>query len=108
VVAGEPRARYLHTRPGAAGDVIDAWRAVLGSDVAWVASRDEAVGTGLFGPVPPEHLDRLGDVIVTCHHSYAVLATKREKESIAKLVAFHGGNTAAEMAIPLIVVTGGR
>lgn len=108
VVAGEPRVRYLHTRPGAAGDVIDAWRAVLGSDVAWVASRDEAVGTGLFGPVPPEHLDRLGDVIVTCHGPYAVLATKREKESIAKLVAFHGGNTAAEMAIPLIVVTGGH
>jgi hypothetical protein len=108
VVAGEPRVRYLHTRPGATGDVIDTWRAVLGPDVAWVATREEVVEAGLFGPVPAEHLDRLGDVIVTCHDSYAILATKREKESIAKLIAFHGGNTAVEMAVPLIVVTGGR
>src|SRR5947199_6798109 len=50
LVAGEPRVRYLHTRPGAGPDVIDAWRAVLG-EAAWVASREEAIATGWYGPV---------------------------------------------------------
>ena len=38
---------------------------------------------------------------------YAILATRREKDSIAKMIAMHGGNTAEEMAIPLILVRGG-
>jgi hypothetical protein len=107
VVAGEPRVRYLHTRPGAASDVIDAWCAVLG-DAAWVASREEAVATGWYGPVPPEHLARIGDVVVVCRDRYAVLATGREPDLIAKLIAFHGSTTPAEMAVPLIVVRGDR
>ena len=37
-------------RPGAAGDVLAAWREVLGHR-AWVASREEAVADGWFGPV---------------------------------------------------------
>lgn len=106
VVAGEPRVRYLHTEAGAAADVIEAWHAVLG-DRAWVASREEVVDTGWYGPVPPDHLDRLGDVIVTCRGRYAILATKREKDSIAKMIAMHGGNTIEEMAIPLVLVRGG-
>jgi predicted AlkP superfamily pyrophosphatase or phosphodiesterase len=107
LVAGEPRVRYLYTAPGAASDVIDAWRAVLG-DHAWVGSREEAVDTGWYGPVPAEHVQRLGDVVVVCRDRYAVLATRREKDSIAKLVAFHGADTPAETAIPLVVVRGGR
>ncbi|OLE22003.1 MAG: alkaline phosphatase family protein [Actinobacteria bacterium 13_1_20CM_3_71_11] len=107
VVAGEPRVRYLHTRPGAAPDVIDAWRAVLG-DAAWVASRDEAVETGWYGPVPEEHRARIGDVVVVCRDRYAILASGREPDLIAKLVAFHGSTTPEEMAIPLVVVRGDR
>jgi hypothetical protein len=107
LVAGEPRVRYVDTVPGAAGDVIDAWREVLG-DHAWVVSRQEAIDTGWYGPVPPEHARRLGDVVAVCGDRYAILATRREKASIAKLIAFHGANTPAETAIPLIVVRGGR
>jgi hypothetical protein len=107
LVAGEPRVRYLYTSPGAAPDVIAAWRAVLG-DHARVMSREEAVDTGWYGPVPAEHARRLGDVVVLCHDRYAVLATGREKSSIASLVAFHGGRTPVETAIPLVVVRGGR
>jgi hypothetical protein len=107
VVAGEPRVRYLHTRPGATPDVIDAWRAVLG-DAAWVASREEAVDTGWYGPVPEEHLARIGDVVVVCRDRYAVLASGREPELLSKLIAFHGSTTPAEMAVPLIIVRGDR
>ena len=47
-VAGEPRVRYLYTRPGAADDVLAAWRAILGP-AAYVMTRDEAIATGWCG-----------------------------------------------------------
>ena len=105
VVAGEPRVRYLHTVPGAREDVLAAWRAVLGP-AAWVATREEAVAAGWFGPVPADHLDRIGDVVVACHDAHAVLATRTEPATVARLVAYHGSYTAAEMRIPLLVVNG--
>jgi hypothetical protein len=105
VVAGEPRVRYLHTREGATDDVIDAWRTVLGPR-AQVLSRDEAVASGLFGPVPTNHLARIGDVVVMCTGDAVVLATGWEPETVAKLIAFHGSNTPVETAIPLITMRG--
>jgi len=103
VVAGEPRVRYLHTVPGATEDVIAAWRGILG-EAAWVVSRDAAVAQGWFGPVPEEHLQRIGDVVVGCHFDYAVLATRTDPPTVAKLVAFHGSATDVEMMIPLLIV----
>ncbi|SDZ07362.1 Predicted pyrophosphatase or phosphodiesterase, AlkP superfamily [Micromonospora pattaloongensis] len=103
VVAGEARVRYLHTVPGAVDDVIAVWRGVLG-DAAWVASREEAVAAGWFGPVPEAHLGRVGDVVVACHGSSVVLATRSDHPAEAKLVAYHGSYTAAEMMIPLFVL----
>jgi hypothetical protein len=102
VVAGEPRVRYLHTVPGAAADVQATWSGLLNGR-AEVYSRDQAVATGMFGPVDPGHLARIGDVVVICTGDTAVLATKREPPEAARLIGFHGGATAAEMAIPLIV-----
>ena len=103
VVAGEPRVRYLHTVPGAADDVLATWRALLG-ERADVRSREEAVAAGMFGPVRPQHLARIGDVVVTCTQDLAVLATAHEPPEVAKLVGFHGAATPAETAIPLISV----
>lgn len=103
VVAGEPRVRYLHTLPGARDDVVAAWRGVLGP-AAWVVPREEAVAAGWFGPVPEAHLTRIGDVVAVCQDDSAVLATAHEPATVAKLVAFHGSWTAAEMTVPLIVL----
>ncbi|MGS2619149.1 alkaline phosphatase family protein [Micromonospora sp. LZ34] len=105
VVAGEPRVRYLHVAPGATADVVSAWSAVLG-DAARVRTREEAVAAGWFGPVPAEHLGRIGDVVVVCNDTYAVMATRSEKPLASRLVAYHGADTAAEMTIPLLVVRG--
>ena len=106
VVAGEPRVRYLHTAPGAALDVLAAWRTVLGP-AAWVGTREEAIAGGRFGPVSPAFADRIGDVVAICHDDWVVLATGLEPAPIARMVAFHGSYTAAEMEIPLLVVRGG-
>ncbi|GAB7037879.1 MULTISPECIES: alkaline phosphatase family protein [Catenuloplanes] len=103
-VAGEPRVRYLHVEPGAADDVIAAWRAVLGAD-ADVVSRAEAVADGWFGPVTEAHLQRVGDVVVTMRDRAVVLATGHEPPAVSTLIAFHGANTAAEMSVPLFVLT---
>ncbi|PWU53152.1 alkaline phosphatase family protein [Micromonospora sp. S4605] len=105
VVSGEPRVRYLHVAPGATADVVAAWSAVLGA-AARVRTRDEVVADGWFGPVPEEHLSRIGDVVVICNDTYAVMATRSEKPLASRLVAYHGADTAAEMTIPLLVVRG--
>jgi hypothetical protein len=104
VVAGEPRVRYLHTEPGAADDVQATWTALLDGR-ARVYSREQAVATGMFGPVSPRHLARLGDVVVVCTGDSAVLATAHEPPEAARLIGFHGAATDAEMAIPLIGFT---
>ena len=105
MVAGDPRVRYLHTEPGAASDVIAAWSELLDGR-ADVRSRDDAVAAGLFGNVRPDHLPRIGDVVVTCLGDTAVLASAHEPPEVAQLVGFHGAATPAEMAIPLITFRG--
>jgi Type I phosphodiesterase / nucleotide pyrophosphatase len=105
VVAGDPRVRYLHTEAGAASDVIAAWRELLNGR-AQVHGRDDAVAAGLFGPVRPEYLPRIGDVVVSCLGDTAVMASAHEPPEVAQLVGFHGAATPAEMAIPLVTFRG--
>jgi hypothetical protein len=105
VIAGEPRVRYLHVAPGATADVVAAWSAVLG-DAARVTTRDELVAAGWFGPVPEEHLRRIGDVVAVSRGTHAVVATRSEKPIESRLVAYHGSDTAVEMTVPLLVVRG--
>jgi len=105
VVAGDPRVRYLHTVPGAASDVISTWSELLDGQVE-VRSREDAVAAGLFGSVRPEHLPRIGDVVVTCLGDTAVLASAHEPPEVGRLVGFHGGGDPVEVAIPLITFRG--
>ncbi|MFV2101467.1 alkaline phosphatase family protein [Micromonospora sp. LOL_024] len=105
VVAGEPRVRYLHVAPGAAVDVVATWSGVLGA-AARVWTRAEMVAAGWYGPVTPEHLGRIGDVVVVCNDTYAVMAGRSDPPAVSRLVAFHGADTATEMTVPLLVVRG--
>lgn len=101
-VAGEPRVRYLYVEDGARDDVIAAWQGVLG-DAAWVLTREEAVARGGYGPVPPEHLGRLGDVVVICRDRSVVVASGWEPPMLGQLIGYHGSVTAAEMTVPLLI-----
>ena len=101
-VAGEPRVRYLYAADGARDDVVATWRGVLG-DSASVLTRDEVIAGGWFGPVPPEHAGRIGDVAVLCRRRVVALATGWEPATVGRLVAYHGSMTAAEMLVPLLV-----
>jgi hypothetical protein len=104
VLAGEPRARYVHAVPGAEDDVLARWREILG-DRAWVASRDEAVGSGVFGPVDDALAARIGDVVALARGSWAMVTPDREPGP-TRLAAYHGSLTATELAIPLLCARG--
>jgi hypothetical protein len=104
LLAGEPRARYVHTETGAEDDVLARWREVLG-DRAWVVGRDEAVATGIFGRVDAALAARIGDVVALARGGWALTATQREPVP-SRLAAYHGSLTATELAIPLLLARG--
>ena len=101
-VAGEPRVRYLHTEPGARDDVVAAWQQEFGAS-ARVLTRDQVIDEGWYGPVPPAHAGRIGDVVVICLDRTISLATGWEPPAVGRLVAYHGSVTAAEMTVPLLI-----
>lgn len=103
LLGGDPRARHVYARPGAADDVLAAWRAVLGAD-ALVVPGDQAVADGWFGPVAPSLRDRIGDVVVAARGAAAVVRSAAEPD-ISRCLGQHGSLTAAEQLVPLRWVT---
>lgn len=100
--SGEARFRWLHAMDGAAGDLLEAARAHH-ADLAWVLSRDEIVDGGWFGPkVTDAARSRLGDVALVTHQPVAF--HDPTDTGPFELVSRHGGATAAEMLVPLLVV----
>jgi hypothetical protein len=100
LLGGEPRARHVYARPGAAADVLAIWREVLG-ERAWVASREEAIGYGWFGPPDYSVTDRIGDVVAAATGTTAIVASHAEpKES--GFTGQHGSLTSAEQLVPML------
>ena len=100
-LAGEPRMRHVHARPGAAGDVLAAWTAELG-DRMWVVSRQGAVDAGLFGPyVSTTARARIGDVLAIATSDVAVVR-RRSESVLSSLPGQHGALTDDELLVPLL------
>ena len=104
LLVGEPRARYVHAEDGAADDLLHRWREGLGSR-AWVLGRDEAVASGVFGPVSDAVVERIGDVVALARGSWVLTAPLREPGP-SSLAAYHGSLTGTELSIPLLLATG--
>ena len=102
LLGGEPRARHVYTEPGAAGDVLVAWREILGHR-AWVASREEAVADGWFGPVEARLAARIGDVVAAPAGPWAIVATEAEPQESA-LIGMHGSLTPRDQLVPLLTL----
>lgn len=105
-VAGDPRALHVHTRTGAAEDVLAAWRETLGRS-AWALSREEAVAASWFGRVDHAVLGRLGDVVVAAREDIAVVDSRVMPPEILTLVGMHGSLTEIEQRVPLLLVPPG-
>jgi len=99
-LSGEGRFRWLHARPGAAGDLLAAARAAHG-DVAWVMSRQEMIDGGWFGPVvSPPVAARFGDVALMPYLPISFLDSA--DSGPYSLVCRHGSLTSAEMLVPML------
>jgi hypothetical protein len=102
-LGGEGRMRHLYAVPGAAGDVAAVWREVLAGQ-AWVATREEAVALGWFGPRVDDRVRaRIGDVVAAMSDDVAIVATRNEPNESA-LIGMHGSATSAEQLVPLLEV----
>lgn len=100
---GEPRAPQLYCEPGAVGDVLATWQARVG-DIAWVLPREAAVAKGLFGAVHPEHLARIGDVVVAMRADHAIVDSRHHRPELLALIGLHGSLTEAEVPVPMFHV----
>ncbi len=105
LLGGDARARHVYAQPGAAADVLTAWREVLGHR-AWVVPRDEAIAEGWFGPADPRLAPRIGDVVAAPVGTSAIVATKAEPRESA-LIGMHGSLTPADQAVPLLTLLRG-
>ncbi|MFD4178114.1 alkaline phosphatase family protein [Streptomyces anulatus] len=103
LLGGEGRARHVYAVPGAQADVLTVWREVLGEQF-WVASRDEAIAAGWFGPTVDERVyGRIGDVVAAAHDDVIITASVNEPHESA-MAGVHGSLTPVEQLVPLLEV----
>lgn len=101
-LGGEARVRHVHTEPGAAADVLAAWREVLG-ERAHVVERDRAIEEGWYGPVSGRNRGRLGDVVAAARDTWTLVRSEAEPPQTA-MIGHHGSWTEAEQLVPLLLL----
>lgn len=105
LLGGDPRARHVYAEPGAADEVLAAWRERLGEH-AWVVPGERAIAEDWFGPISSAEVRaRVGDVVVAMRGTAAVVRTRAERV-LARLPGQHGSLTAAEQHVPLLLKRG--
>ena len=101
LLAGEARARHVHTRKGAADDVLAAWQGLLGHEM-WVVPGEEAITAGWFGPeVSDDARARIGDVVAAAFGPIGVVQREVDPTQ-AILTGHHGSMTPAEQLVPFL------
>ena len=102
LIGGEPRARHIYVKEGAASETIAQWQEFFGNK-AKVLSKESAIKDGLFGPVVTEDShDRLGDLIAIANNDLILVDPARVREE-SSMVGHHGGVTDIEVEIPLLL-----
>lgn len=100
LVAGDPRARHIYTRGGAARDTATRWQSILGEDFS-VIPREELIQGDLFPDFDPDFYERLGDFMVLAGSDAMLSSTSDQRTS--SLIGQHGSASEAEMFIPMRV-----
>ncbi len=116
VTSGEARFRWLHARPGRAGELLDAASERYGRH-GLVVNRQQVLDEGWFGPhVGPEARSRMGDVALVPCDPVAFVEPKPVPQSQTggggrptfELLGRHGSLTSAEMLVPCLAAFGAR
>ena len=103
-LSGEPRAAICHVKPGMAQAFRTAFEHTLGH-IAWCLPAADVIAHGWFGP-PPHHPllgERAGDFVLLMKDNWGLLHMVNNDEKRPPLLGNHGGLSAAEMQVPLIV-----
>lgn len=105
-IAGDYRCVQLHLEQGASPADVAAlarvWEEAEGAR-AWIATRDQAVAEGWFGPdgVDPEVLPRIGEVLIAARGQVAYYDGSASEGALA-MVGQHGSFSPDEVKVPLI------
>jgi hypothetical protein len=103
LIGGEPRAVMVYKEDGEYTDRLAArWREALG-DAARVFTRDEAVSSGLFGPVEERIRPMIGDLVVLANGHTTIVDSRFESIGAMSMPGVHGSWTEMESRIPLLV-----
>jgi len=79
------------------------WQHVLG-DHAVVGTREQWIAAGVFGPVAPHVMPRIGDVVVAMTGRATVVDSRTQSAASIGLVGMHGSLTAEELMVPLLTI----
>lgn len=102
-LGGDARSRHVYAEPGAADDVVAAWRERLG-DRASVLTREEAITQGWFGPSVSDAVrPRVGDVVAALRGDNAVIRSRAEP-NLSRLPGQHGSLTPDEQLVPFLTL----
>jgi hypothetical protein len=101
-LAGEGRARFIHTAPGRAAAVAERWQQRLGAGVS-LMTVDDIVAAGWLGPEPPGPAirARLGDLVAVSRDRTTVVRRRAERY-LATMRGQHGARTDEELLVPLL------
>ncbi|GAB2552010.1 alkaline phosphatase family protein [Leucobacter ruminantium] len=99
-IGGEPRFRSLYLDDGVDPAAVASRWAEAERGRAWVATRDEAIAAGVFGPVHAEVAHRLGDVIIAARKQAAYYSSADDPRSLA-MIGQHGSFSEDERGVPL-------
>lgn len=102
LLAGEPRMRHIYTAVPL--QVQELWQHALG-ERATVWLRDEAIASGVFGPVDPFLAERIGDVVAIANDTW-IMASQLVDPRPSGLRGLHGGLTSAEVLVPALRIGG--
>lgn len=97
---GEPRFVQVYLESDAAAHEVARVWAERCADRAWVFTRDEAVSRGLFGPVRPEVLPRIGEVLALARGSHAIYDGRDTSKQGRTMVGQHGSISPEELLVP--------
>jgi hypothetical protein len=101
LIGGEPRMLHLYAEPGRADDVLSAWLAAEAAR-SWVLSRDELIASGVMGPVSPEVLERIGDVVIAARSGVVYYDDRLADKAPQRMIGQHGSFTPEERVVPLL------
>lgn len=103
MLAGEARARHVHTEQGAQDDVLAAWGSILG-DRMWIVPGEQAMAEGWFGArVSDAVRPRIGDIVAAAFGPVGVMQRAVDARQ-AQLVGHHGSLTDDELLVPFLEV----